>query len=289
MRTMRIPDSGSLRNEVRLRSILFAGLVHLAFSVFTLGAWLVVFVITGLVSYNIAKSELKSISEDATKFKKSFPFRYYGHPIGEFLHVFHCEKNIGVELIGAIKRILVEQTPVTELTETIITDVDPDLRDSERRQFLLADAGRTVRGTSIALLLRLSAFGKMRAVQWWVTVGGYVDRDKLFNFVAYSPISFWFWIIPYLRRDYDVLASLRTIYSASYNDIDIINRVRCLHGAVFNALTEELEKNGVDTADIKVQRMQVMNIAISGGRVSMGNVVQGAMNNVAASMPGVAK
>jgi hypothetical protein len=52
-------------------------------------------------------------------------------------------------------------------------------------------------------------------------------------------------------------------------------------------MAEELERNGIDTSDIRVQRMQVMNISISGGKVNIGNVVQGAMNQIAAKVTGV--
>jgi hypothetical protein len=47
----------------------------------------------------------------------------------------------------------------------------------------------------------------------------------------------------------------------------------------------ELDKNGIDTSELKVQKMQAMNINISGGKVNMGNVVQGAINKIG----GVAK
>jgi hypothetical protein len=47
-----------------------------------------------------------------------------------------------------------------------------------------------------------------------------------------------------------------------------------------------LQQNRIDTSTIKAQRMQVMNISITGGRVNMGNVVQGAMNRVAATVRG---
>jgi hypothetical protein len=48
----------------------------------------------------------------------------------------------------------------------------------------------------------------------------------------------------------------------------------------------ELEKNGIDTSDLKVQKMQTMNINISGGKVNMGNVVQGAMNKIGGAVKG---
>jgi hypothetical protein len=89
-----------------------------------------------------------------------------------------------------------------------------------------------------------------------------------------------------LRGEYDIVSHIRAIYGAAYNDIDVVTQVRCLHDRVFNAMVSVLESYDIDTSDIKAQRMQVMNITISGGRVNMGNVVQGAMNRVAATVRG---
>ena len=38
----------------------------------------------------------------------------------------------------------------------------------------------------------------------------------------------------------------------------------------------ELKKNGIDTSELNLQKMQVANINIPGGKVKVGNLVQGA-------------
>ena len=53
-----------------------------------------------------------------------------------------------------------------------------------------------------------------------------------------------------------------------------------------DAMIGELDKNGIDTSELKVQKMQTMNINISGGKVNMGNVVQGAMNKIGGAVKG---
>jgi hypothetical protein len=175
---------------------------------------------------------------------------------------------------------------VSTLEPITLTDVDKDLKAAENREFFKAGFGQTRRGTTITLLLSFSAIGKVQSIRWWVLAGGYVDRNKKFNFIAYAPITLWFRIVPYLRREYDLASRLRTVYAASYNDMDVMTLVRCLHDTVFSAMVDELERHDIDTSDIKAQRMQVMNLSISGGRVNMGNVVQGAMNNVEATVKG---
>ena len=79
---------------------------------------------------------------------------------------------------------------------------------------------------------------------------------------------------------------MRTVYSSAYNDIDISTLVRSISETVFDAMVVALEKNGIDTSDLKAQKLQSMNINISGGKVNMGNVVQGAMNKISAAVKG---
>ena len=78
---------------------------------------------------------------------------------------------------------------------------------------------------------------------------------------------------------------MQRLDAACWDTLDGRNSlVRGGHQAVFDVLVEVLEENGVDTSDLRAQRAQVMNISISGGKVNMGNVVQGAMNRVSAKV-----
>jgi hypothetical protein len=285
---MSITDSGSVNNRIRLRSILIAIAIHLALVFSTVGFWLLVLIPVCLITAAIVRSEVENVQRDGMNFKKSFPFRYFGDPFGDFVHIFHCKSDLTSSIATSISRELEARTPVRALREVTITDVDTELVSKENRIFMIADAGRTGRGTAVTLILSLTTFGEMRSVRWWVTAGGYIDRNKRFNFIAYSPLLFWFWIIPYLSKDYDVLPQVRTIYSSSYNEFDITTLVRSLHKSVFDALVVELETHGIDTSDLRLQSTQVMNINVSGGHAQIGNVVQGAIGKVAAKV-GVAK
>ena len=69
-----------------------------------------------------------------------------------------------------------------------------------------------------------------------------------------------------------MLSRVRTIYPGSYNDMDIVTQIKCIHDAVFNAMINELEKNNINTNELRAQKMQVMNINISGRKVTIGNV-----------------
>jgi len=95
-----------------------------------------------------------------------------------------------------------------------------------------------------------------------------------------------FWIGAYLKRETNLLGRVRTVYSSAYNNVDVSTQVRCISETVFDAMVVALDKNGIDTSDLKAQKLQSMNINISGGKVNMGNVVQGAMNKIGAAVSG---
>jgi hypothetical protein len=59
--------------------------------------------------------------------------------------------------------------------------------------------------------------------------------------------------------------------------MDIESQVRCLHEVVFDAMTAELEKNGIDTTELKVQRMQAIHINITDGKVTVPSALRGAI------------
>ena len=276
-------DVKSLRNEIRIRSLLTAFALHAFLATITLGGSLVLLLLTGSITSWLCSRDIDEANSGTNRFKKSFPFRAYGESFGDFQHVFHYTQNIERQLIEAIERRVIETTPVTSMEPVEITDVDKDLKAPDKRTFIKTNAVSTGRDTDVTLVLNQESFGKMQSIQWRVLAGGYIDRDKRFNFISLSVLTFWFWIIPYVRADYDLLSRLRTIHTGDYNSMDVITKIRCLHDAVFNAMIDCMDSHGIDTSDLRAQRMQVMNINVSGGKVSMGNIVQGAKNRITAA------
>lgn len=277
---MDLMNSGQVKNRIRIRSIVIATLIHLSLASFTLGVSLLLLLIFATITAALLSREVNNTTTHTDVFKKHFPFRRYGQVFGSFQHVFVHSQNIEQSMFKAIESELVSFTPINSLELITVTDIDSELSEADKRNFIKASSKPTRRGTALTLILHQSHFGKMQSIEWRVLCGGYIDKDKKFNFIAYSLFSFLFWILPYSKREYDLLARIKTIYSSAYNDMDVITQIRCLHDAVFNAMIKELEKHGIDTSELKAQKMQVMNINVSGGKVNMGNVVQGAMNKV---------
>lgn len=277
---MKIEDSVRIKNRISFLSLFIAVVVYVVATVATFGIALLVLVPCALVAFYLSGVEIERAKSTSNVFKKSYPLSPFGVQYGDFEHVFHYASNLESEIIESVIRELRKRTSVQSIDPMTITDIDKKLKSSEGRQFMRADAGQTQRGTTITLIMQTTRFGSMQSVHWWVLGGGYIDRNKRFNFIAYAGLSLWVWIVPYLKREYDLLALLRTVYPGTYNSLDITTRVRCLHEAVFSAMIGVLENHDIDVSDIKMQRSSVMNISVSGGKMNVGNLVQGAKNRI---------
>ncbi len=281
---MNIADSVRIKNRIPVMSVVTALVVYVVAAASTYGLALLVLLPCAVIAFRLSSNAVARAESTEHGFRKSFPLSPFGASYGDFEHVFYHSRKLESEILETVIRELKKKTPVQSIDPLTITDSDRDLKSRESRLFLRADAGQTQRGTTITLAMQMTSFGSMQSVHWWVLGGGYIDRNKRFNFAAYAGLTLWFWIIPYLKDEYDMLSHLRTVYPSSYNSMDITTRVRCVHEAVFGAMVMELEKHGIDTSDIKVQRAQVMNITVSGGKLNVGNLVQGAKNRIAGGL-----
>ena len=283
---MDLLDSKNVNNRIKKRTVATAVLVHLYLTLITLGFWLIPLTLFGIITSSLLRNDIDEAKSSANSFNKALPFKYFGQVFTHIQHVFHHPIKIEEDIFATVEAELKTKTPIAALEPMAITDKDKELRSFEERSFLKGEATSTSRGTTITLILNQSSFGAVRSFEWRVIVGGYVDNDAKFKLIAYSPFTLLFWIAPYLRRETNLLSRVRTIYSSAYNDIDISTQVRSISETVFDAMVLALEKNGIDTSDLKAQKLQSMNINISGGKVNMGNVVQGAMNKIGAAVKG---
>lgn len=277
-----------IRNDISLKSILAVSSIYLIIILYTIGIALIPLIIIWLVAFSISSKEIRSISSDSTNFKRSYPLQRFGASYGEFIHAFYHDIDLEADLFRRIEQDIRSKTPVSIIKPVRIVDTDPALKHSEGRTFLIASSNPTLRGTKISLALRFSKFEKMQTVQWWALAGGYIDSNKRFLFVSFAPFTIWFWIIPYLRMEYDVASQLTTVYSSAYNSFDIQTQAKSIHETVFNALIEELDHQGVDTSVLRAQRVQMMSINIAGGSTNIGNIIQGTMNKVNSLSKGAA-
>jgi hypothetical protein len=181
----------------------------------------------------------------------------------------------------AIGREIATRADLPVLSAVQLRDADRNLHQPDTREFWKTVGPENERSSAVALVLHYNRCGRMQGVNWWVLVSGFVDRNKLFAFLAAAPVTLPFWLLPYFRHDFDLLSKLRTVYDSFYNDLDVLTAAKAVHETVFDTLVGVLEAHGVDVSDLKAQRAQIMNITIRGGRTQIGQIIQGAMNRIA--------
>lgn len=285
---MAIDNSGIVKNAVKISTIVQFVVFVLLIGSFTAFLGLIIAIPAWIIAYMIMNSEVERANSGSHRFKKLYPFRYLGGEVSSFRHVYPHAEEIGPDLSQAISQRIESAFEFGPLLPLAVTDIDNHLNQTVDRTFLHSPAGMTDFGTDLHLVVNTDRLGEYAKVEWWVILGGFLDSDRKFSFVAFAPLTIWFWLIGYLRNNVDIIGRLERIHDGEYNLQDTIFRIRALHEAVFDTLLLELDARGIDTSSLRMQQAQVLNIDISGGKVQMGNIMQGAMNNlnnVAAKLP----
>jgi len=238
------------------------------------------FVIAIALSYLFYRRDVNALSSEKSQFKKHAPFLPYGDIIVEFQHIFQHDKNVLDEVLTEIIQSVKQKTSLSTVEKIEFIDIDKKLSSNDKRVFHLGTGEPTIRGSQINTFLYHDQFGEMQNFQWWILVNNPIKRSKVIVFLAFSFISFPIRLISYLKGTYNIAAHLRNPYQAFYEDLDLIVQIRSIQEAIINSLVESLDARGIDTSDLKTQKAQNLNINVSGGKATFGNVMQGAMNTV---------
>jgi hypothetical protein len=270
-----------MKNQMKIRTWIIIIAVYLYIilvaSSFGIGVlmFLILYVAVAIVVANaLLTDDLESVERDSQRFRKVKPLRGLGSSLVDFQHVFYSKQDVLAEIMDEINARMERLNLLPMLQKREFTDVDKDLDASESREFYVASSEPNRRGTEVALALHFRKRAEAQSVQWWVLMRGFVDRNKKLFLMAIAPIALPFWIISRLKQELDLASSSRTVYDAFYNSLDVVTDARSLHTLVFDTLVDILEKHDIDVSDLKLQRAQVMNVSISGGRARFGNIVQ---------------
>jgi hypothetical protein len=218
------------------------------------------------------------------EFSQSNAVSVLGTQWSSFHHVFNSSKSVIEKLHENLTADLSSKLGCSALAPLNMTDVDADLARPETRMFFKSAAPETIRKTGFSFLCTFSRTKDIQGVRWWIVIRGERDPNKVFSRYAWSPLTIPFSVIPYLRRQYDPLSGLMTLYPGFFNAVDILGRAREIQFVAFETVVATLESFGIDTSDLKMQKGNILNINVSGGQTTFGSVIQGAMNKVTSSM-----
>jgi hypothetical protein len=220
------------------------------------------------------------------EFYRDSPAAALGQQWGSFQHVFASERPVTDALAKNLSASLRQTLGCSELSAVTMLDKDDELASPEKREFYKSTMAPTARKTIITLLCTFTKRVNVQGIRWWILVLGQRNPNALFWRYALSPIQIPFVIWPYLKRRFRPEEGLTTIYPGFFNSVDALTRAKELQFVAFQTLVDTLDSFNIDTSDLKQQRGNVLNIAVSGGQASFGTLIQGTTNKVTGSKEG---
>jgi hypothetical protein len=230
----------------------------------------------------IQGAESRRSDGNRVEFSKHHPATVLGNSVSSFQYVFDCSNSIVEKVQTYIANDLVKKLGASEIKSITFADIDRDLPKAESRAFGLMTLPPTPRDTRLSVLIASSRQSTVQGIRWWIFELGNRDPNKVFWRYALAPIQVPFQVIPYIRREFEPLHTLRSVDPGFFNGVDRYTRTREIERVTIDALVESLDGFGVDTNELKQQRANVLNISVGGkATAAFGTLVQGAFNRVA--------
>jgi hypothetical protein len=231
-----------------------------------------------LIKFSALKHSLNKI-----EFFRYNPASPFGGQWASFHHLFYRKDNAFDEIHKNISTAISTRLNFTQLEPVEFIDKDKDVIEPEIRTLFKAVSAPTKQQTVFTFLYLATQNCDVIGVRWWVFCDGPFDYNKLFWRYASSPIYLPFNIISCLTGHANLLEGLTSIQPGFFNSLDVSSGTREIQFVAFETLVETLEKFGIDTSDLKMQKGNILNINVTGGSTSFGAVVQGALNKITTS------
>jgi hypothetical protein len=162
-----------------------------------------------------------------------------------------------------------------ESVQVIGDNVITDRKTSEHKTFIRAWV-RSSFGSMVTFFVHYAVFGHTITAHYYTyRRGAHHDWDAV-KFILASPLTIWFWLIPWLRNRYSIIASSSHFRESSFDEIDLLTMFCVVHRVVFGETEKMLEEAHLLTEDIRQQIHNHINnynhIGISGSsNVNIGN------------------
>jgi len=166
-----------------------------------------------------------------------------------------------------------------ESVQVIGDKVITDLQTGEQKKFIRVWV-RSPFGSMVTFFVHYAVFGHTITAHYYTYLRGAHHTWDAVKFILASPLTIWFWLIPWLRNRYSITASSSHFRESSFDDIDILTMSCVTHRVVFGETEKMLEEANLLTEVIRQQIQSITNhnyIKISGSssfNIGDGNVVR---------------
>ena len=136
-------------------------------------------------------------------------------------------------------------------------------------------------GSMLTHFVHYAPFGRTITAHYFTYVRGPQSNLALLKFFFLSPLTAWFWAIPFLLNRYSILSEISRYRASSFDGIDLPTMYNLTHREVLQVTEQLLAEAGLLTEELQQQINYIVNnqrfegIRVSGASsVSFGNTNQ---------------
>ncbi len=167
-----------------------------------------------------------------------------------------------------------------------------DLESNQQKDFTRVLI-RSTQGSSVIFFVHYAAFGHTITAHHFTYLRGAYSTWDVVKFVIASPLTIWFWGVPWLLNRYSIIAPMSRFRQNSFDGIDLMTMYKVVHRVILEETLKLLRTAGLLTDEIEraihfhisnVQNSQNISVSNSSS-VSLGNVSQAVPAKPAAAQP----
>jgi hypothetical protein len=142
--------------------------------------------------------------------------------------------------------------------------IDPkavtDLESEETKHFTRVRV-RSRFGSSVTFFIHYAVFGHTITSHYFTYRRGTYGTWDVVKFILASPLTIWFWGLPWLTNRYSIIAAISQFRDSSFDAIDLETMYKVTHRVIFEETEAILREAGLLTEEIA----QVINYQIANG------------------------
>jgi hypothetical protein len=149
---------------------------------------------------------------------------------------------------------------------------------SDKRSFLKV-VYQTMRGSQLSHFVHYAVNGKSIVAHYYTYIRGATKWHDVFHFVFFSPLTIWFWGIPWLKNQCSILSMISRTEANSFDAIDLTTFYESSYYVLLDETRAFLKEHGLLTDEVaqvifnNISNNNSQNISISRSRnVSMGRI-----------------
>ncbi len=242
----------------------------------------IILIVIALLAYLRDKANEASINDD---FKRGGLFSKYGTEVYSSIIPLKIDQNktskSKAQIISELRNELKAELNNQFASKTYFKMADIQVKDKkvprDKRDFLRITF-TTPRKSKINTMVYLQVLGNQVIIHQFVYLMGMYYWYDVLKFILFSPLSIWFWIIPWFRGEYNIINALSSRFSrSSFNSLDLVSIFKTATFLIQTNIMDYAKRNNILTEEVQniitqnINNSQNVNINNSKG-LSIGSV-----------------